>query len=239
MYKIETNTESRSISIKSGKIYRDVYSTTYNTIIITSDDKCILCIRNGSYYIPEIINIVNTYIIDDRIKNIKKRLFVQIFNILSVTEKFKLIYNNPKIKNYIVNNNLLKSKYNYMWNNNSNVYMLPGGKRLKNESPFDTIKREASEELGIDNLNLYIYVNYYAEILIYDKILCKSFKNITTISRTPLNSNEIYSSFKHNSEVSDIIFVDLKYIIYNFDRLIKKIQYTIVTNKNQINGIKH
>ncbi|AAC97785.1 ORF MSV150 putative NTP pyrophosphohydrolase mutT motif homolog (vaccinia D10R), similar to SW:P32817 [Melanoplus sanguinipes entomopoxvirus] len=175
---------------------------------------------------------------DSRYKNIIKFISTHFGNFLEYLKKNNKIKDIDKIMLLNCNDNNKLTKYHYFTklyiDDNINKYfniidykdinnrtkkinktlVLPGGKPINKESIIDTIKRETKEELNINLNNIDVSKTYYADTTIYDKIVYKTFHDITFIANIPLTSYDILLYFKPNREVSDVYFININDINY-------------------------
>ncbi|AAG02764.1 putative NTP pyrophosphohydrolase mutT motif [Betaentomopoxvirus amoorei] len=236
-YSIESSSERRDIIIKKYdtlNIKNYNRKTSFNAILITSDNKIIIAERKFSYYM-DTIYIISTYknISDDILET-----FIKLFDKLTNKEKYN-IYNKKRInKKYIsiinfievyfdgnINHKYLQYLYNVksriILNNNfryrDKFLILPGGKKNNNENINEVISRESHEEINIpinnqDNNNIDIMQDYYSETIIFDKILSKKFIDVTIIAKIKYSSIQILNFFKPNHEISNIKFIPINKI---------------------------
>ncbi|CCU55671.1 mRNA decapping enzyme (Cop-D9R) [Choristoneura biennis entomopoxvirus] len=234
-YQIESPSEKRDIFIKNYStlnIKNYNKKTSFNAILITSDNKVIIAERKFSYYIDTL------YVISIQ-KNISDEIletFIKLFDKLTNREK-SIIFNKKKInKKYIsiinfIENNFngnIKEKYlEYSYNNKPRIILndnfrcrdkfliLPGGKKNSNENINQVILRESHEEINIplnSTNNINIIQEYYSETIIYDKILSKTFVDVTIIAKIKYSSLQILNFFKPNHEISNIKFIPINNI---------------------------
>ncbi|BAO49507.1 putative NTP pyrophosphohydrolase mutT motif [Alphaentomopoxvirus acuprea] len=104
--------------------------------------------------------------------------------------------------------------------------ILPGGRKKGNESLFNIIKREVKEEINIKIEDIDISKTYYSETEIFDKIIYKTFIDITFIATLKYSSKEILNLFIPNIEIKNISFYNLKFI--NYKKLLFLVQYILI-----------
>lgn len=233
-YSIESSSEKRDIFIKDYNtlnIKNYNRKTSFNAIMITNDNMVIIAERKFSYYMDTIyliskyktvtINILETFIkLFDKLTYREKSI---IFNKKKINKKYASIINfidvnfNGNIKNkyleyihnhkprFVLNNNRCRDKF----------LILPGGKKNSNEDIDDVIARESHEEINIpltSNNVIDINQDYYSETIIYDKILSKTFIDVTIIAKIKYSSAQILNFFKPNHEISNITFIPINKI---------------------------
>lgn len=221
--------------------------------IITKDIKITDAILRNFLYLFTKLNIMEKYYIikkknmDIRYKyiidfinthfdgNLKSALFKMKINLHKVD---LMLFNDDIPYNFIKNYEyftkvIIKNSKNIISSNfkkNSKTFVLPGGKKDGNETIDCLIKRETNEEvnLNLSDLNLF---RYFSETIIYDKIIYKTFLDITFISSIPYSSKDIIKLFKPNREISNIRFIpfsNFRIDITSYNILLYLIQYILI-----------
>ncbi|AEN03685.1 mRNA decapping enzyme [Yokapox virus] len=178
----------------------NLYRISICAILITADNKILVCDRRNSFLYSEIM----------RTKNMtrKKRLFINYSKYLNKHEKNKLLSlfsSNNDEKNEIL------SFFSYGNDdiNDRHEIIYPGGLPKKGEDVSTCLYREIKEEVNLDNSYIFIDSRFFIHGIIEDKIINKFFDVIFFFGSIKLSSSQIIDKFKSNKEIKDLIFIDI------------------------------
>ncbi|AAL40565.1 MutT motif protein [Monkeypox virus] len=157
-----------------------------SAILLTTDNKILVCNRRDSFLYSEIIRTRNMYR--------KKRLFLNYSNYLNKQER-SILSSFFSLDPATADNDRINAIY-------------PGGIPKRGENVPECLSREIKEEVNIDNSFVFIDTRFFIHGIIEDTIINKFFEVIFFVGRISLTSDQIIDTFKSNHEIKDLIFLD-------------------------------
>ncbi|AOP31593.1 mRNA decapping enzyme [Skunkpox virus] len=157
-----------------------------SAILLTTDNKILVCNRRDSFLYSEIIRTRNM--------SRKKRLFLNYSDYLNKQER-----------------SILSSFFSLdpiTTDNDRTETIYPGGIPKKGENVPECLSRELKEEVNIDNSCIFIDTRFFIHGIIEDTIINKFFEVIFFFGKISLTSDQIIDKFKSNHEIKDIVFLD-------------------------------
>lgn len=168
-------------------------TTSFNIMLITSDNKVLLMQRSQSFHFPKVMedlyyNNVNTKLLNSLYQSEIEHLGQVFFEYLP-KPKTDLTFESRKI-----------------------VHIFPGGHSLKNETIIKTLLRELYEETSIEiNVkDLKFKETLIFNVLIYDSLIKKSFNNFVFPVKINMSSQEVSNKFKETIHTKNPIFINIK-----------------------------
>ncbi|UXL98934.1 MutT motif protein [Monkeypox virus] len=157
-----------------------------SAILLTTDNKILVCNRRDSFLYSEIIRTRNMYR--------KKRLFLNYSNYLNKQER-SILSSFFSLDPATADNDRINAIY-------------PGGIPKRGENVPECLSREIKEEVNIDNSFVFIDTRFFIHGIIEDTIINKFFEVIFFVGQISLTSDQIIDTFKSNHEIKDLIFLD-------------------------------
>jgi ADP-ribose pyrophosphatase YjhB (NUDIX family) len=167
-------------------------STSFNTMLITTDNKVLLMQRNQSFHFSKVMEGLHQ-------NNVNSNLFDTLY-------KTEVDYISKIFFSFLPTDSTLKSTIT-----NKIIHIFPGGHSFKKETIIETLLREFHEEtninLSVDNLKF--EQTYIFNVIIYDSLIKKHFNNFIFPAKVNMSSQEVSKNFKETNHTKNPTFINI------------------------------